>query len=180
MTSMRPDNPLTALRVAFRTYRVALAPRAGQKVLSLQSISCRGEPATPALGGSEDRGLRTEVRGRARTKRGGGASTEECLPEWHHPNRPVAAGIQAATHRPGAAAALTSDPIPWRARAQRKVALVNRAGSGRQRTPSPSPAWRAGTDELGAFTQTGLRQRFSSVFCLLSSVLCLLVCPNAP
>jgi Putative transposase len=30
-------------------YRIALGPRAGQKVLSLQTISGRGEPATPAL-----------------------------------------------------------------------------------------------------------------------------------
>jgi len=37
------------LQAASCTYRIAFGPRAGHKVLSLQTISRRGEPATPAL-----------------------------------------------------------------------------------------------------------------------------------
>jgi len=43
------DNPLTSLQAASCTYRIALGPRAGQKVLSLQSVSRRSEQSTPAL-----------------------------------------------------------------------------------------------------------------------------------
>ena len=49
MADIGPDNPLTPLQAASCTYRIAFGPRAGQKVLSLQTISRRGEPATPAL-----------------------------------------------------------------------------------------------------------------------------------
>jgi hypothetical protein len=49
MADIGPDNPLTALQAASCSYRIAFGPRAGQKVLSLQSISRRGEGATPAL-----------------------------------------------------------------------------------------------------------------------------------
>jgi hypothetical protein len=40
---------LTPLQAASYTYRIAMGPRAGQKVLSLQTVSSRGESATPAL-----------------------------------------------------------------------------------------------------------------------------------
>jgi Putative transposase len=49
MADIGPDNPLTALQAASCSYRIAFGPRAGQKVLSLQSTSPRGEGATPAL-----------------------------------------------------------------------------------------------------------------------------------
>jgi hypothetical protein len=42
------DRALTPLQAASCTYRIALGPRAGQKVLSLQSISRRGEPGLHA------------------------------------------------------------------------------------------------------------------------------------
>ena len=42
------DNLLRPLQAASCTYRIALGPRAGQKVLSLQTISRRGGPSTPA------------------------------------------------------------------------------------------------------------------------------------
>ena len=42
------DNPLRPLQAASCTYRIALGPRAGQKVLSLPTIFRRGEPCTPA------------------------------------------------------------------------------------------------------------------------------------
>jgi len=37
-----PDHPLTPLQAASCTYRIALGPRAGQKVLSLRSLPDRG------------------------------------------------------------------------------------------------------------------------------------------
>jgi Putative transposase/Transposase zinc-binding domain len=43
------DNALTALQAASCTYRIALGPRAGQKVLSLQSLPSTGERSTPGL-----------------------------------------------------------------------------------------------------------------------------------
>jgi ribosomal protein S27E len=49
LADIGPDNPLTPLQAASCTYRIAFGPRAGQKVLSLQSIVRRGEDATPAL-----------------------------------------------------------------------------------------------------------------------------------
>jgi hypothetical protein len=133
MADIGSDNPLTPLQAASCTYRIALGPRAGQKVLSLQSISRRGEPValstvtTPTLCANlhgfslhaavRIRGQRTEDRSSEsrENEAGGSASTEECLPRRHHAYRHVAAGIHAAPGRSGAASALTSDPLPWRA-----------------------------------------------------------------
>ena len=36
-----PDNPLTPLQAASCSYRIALGPRAGHKVLSLRTVPCR-------------------------------------------------------------------------------------------------------------------------------------------
>ena len=44
-----PDNPLTPLQAASCTYRIALGPRAGQKVLSLRTVAGRAEKRTQAL-----------------------------------------------------------------------------------------------------------------------------------
>ena len=44
-----PDNALTALQAASCTYRIALGPRAGQKVLSLRTLSSRDRKPTHAL-----------------------------------------------------------------------------------------------------------------------------------
>ncbi len=43
------DNPLTPLQAASCTYRIALGPRAGRKVLSLRTVPRRGEKATAGL-----------------------------------------------------------------------------------------------------------------------------------
>ncbi len=43
------DNPLMPLQAASCTYRIALGPRAGQKVLSLRTVPGRDEKTTPAL-----------------------------------------------------------------------------------------------------------------------------------
>ena len=43
------DHALTPLQAASCTYRIALGPRAGQKVLSLQSVPSRSAPSSKAL-----------------------------------------------------------------------------------------------------------------------------------
>ena len=43
------DNPLASLQAASCTYRIALGPRAGQKVLSLRTVAGRDEKTTAAL-----------------------------------------------------------------------------------------------------------------------------------
>ena len=44
-----PDNVLTPLQAASRTYRIAMGPRAGRKVLSLQCAPRRTAPITQQL-----------------------------------------------------------------------------------------------------------------------------------
>ena len=43
------DNQLASLQAASCTYRIALGPRAGQKVLSLRTVAGRDEKTTRAL-----------------------------------------------------------------------------------------------------------------------------------
>jgi hypothetical protein len=43
------DNPLATLQAASCTYRIAIGPRAGQKVLSLRIVPGRDEKTTAAL-----------------------------------------------------------------------------------------------------------------------------------
>ena len=56
---------------------------------------------------------------------------------------------------------LTSNPLPWRARAERKAASRNRPQSARasNRARMRSRAGRAGAPDLGQAAQTGLRHR---------------------
>ncbi len=49
LAGIEADQALTPLQAASCTYRIALGPRAGQKVLSLQTVSGRREPAAPPL-----------------------------------------------------------------------------------------------------------------------------------
>jgi len=49
LADIDPDNPLTPLQAASCTYRIALGPRAGQKVLSLRTLPGRDEQATAGL-----------------------------------------------------------------------------------------------------------------------------------
>ncbi len=137
------DNPLMPLQAASCTYRIALGPRAGQKVLSLRTVPGRDEKTTPALcaqahGFSLHAGVRCGAHQRkalerlcryitrpacrqrtaqAQWRRRCRAATEERLSRRHHAHRHVAAGIHAAPGRAGAAAAPASDPLPrprWR------------------------------------------------------------------
>jgi hypothetical protein len=49
LADMDTDNPLASLQGASCTYRIALGPRAGQKVLSLRTVPGRDEKTTAAL-----------------------------------------------------------------------------------------------------------------------------------
>ena len=49
LADMDADNPLASLQAAACTYRIALGPRAGQKVLSLRTVTGRDETATVSL-----------------------------------------------------------------------------------------------------------------------------------
>lgn len=49
LTDIGPDHPLTALQAASCTYRIALGLRAGQKVLSLRTVSGRDKKNTAVL-----------------------------------------------------------------------------------------------------------------------------------
>jgi Putative transposase len=49
LAPIEADPALTSLQVASCTYRIAMGLRGGQKVLSLQSLSSRSKPCTPAL-----------------------------------------------------------------------------------------------------------------------------------
>jgi hypothetical protein len=47
VADLGPETALGPLQQAACTYRIALGPRAGQKVLSLQTVSTREPPPTP-------------------------------------------------------------------------------------------------------------------------------------
>ena len=49
MADIDPHNPLTPLQAASCSYRIALGPRSGQKVLSLRTVAGRDDKATAAL-----------------------------------------------------------------------------------------------------------------------------------
>jgi hypothetical protein len=49
MADIDPDDPLRSLQTASCTYRIALGPRAGQKVLSLRTVAGRDKTNTRAL-----------------------------------------------------------------------------------------------------------------------------------
>jgi hypothetical protein len=49
IADMDADNPLASLQAASCIYRIALGPRAGQKVLSLHTVPGRDEKTTAAL-----------------------------------------------------------------------------------------------------------------------------------
>ena len=48
LADLDADNPLRSLQAAACTYRIALGPRAGQKVLSLRTVPSRDEKTTAA------------------------------------------------------------------------------------------------------------------------------------
>ena len=49
LAGLEADQALTPLQAASRTYRIALGPRAGQKVLSLQTIPAEANTPSPTL-----------------------------------------------------------------------------------------------------------------------------------
>ena len=70
-----------------------------------------------------------------------GPEAQDALARRHHAPGDVAAGVHAATRRPGAEAALASDPLPRRAGTERKDARAGGAASaGRQKSEAVPPA----------------------------------------
>ena len=129
------------------TYRIALGPRAGQKVLSLQSLPSRTRPSIPEMRvNAHGFSLHAAVRWRAdqrkeleqlcryitrpaianerlKRNRAGQVVLQLKSPtRRHHPYRHGAAGVHGAPGGPGAAPASPSDPFPRCAGAQREVA----------------------------------------------------------
>ena len=101
------ESALLPLQAASCTYRIALGPRAGQKVLSLQSVPSPDKSSTPDLCAKlHGFSLHAAVRWGGWKRRRGG--DEERVQRRHHPYRHVAAGIHAAPGCPGAPPALTS------------------------------------------------------------------------
>ena len=145
-------NALRPLRAASCTYRIAIGPRAEHKVLSLQTLSPRGQRATPALcanahgfglhagqrcGAHQRKELEREMplyhptchcqrMAQAQSRRAARAATEQCLARRHHPHRDVAAAIHAAPGRAGTAPALAPDRLPSGARSQCQIARRGR------------------------------------------------------
>ena len=143
------DSALTPLQAASCTYRIALGPRAGQMVLSLQSMPSTDKPSTPGLCANlHGFGLHAAVRW--------GADQRQQLENLcRYIARPAIANERLKRNRAGQVvlqlkssykdgtiyhivmsplefmqrlaalvppSALTSDPLPWRARAERKAA----------------------------------------------------------
>ncbi|MSQ73074.1 MAG: IS91 family transposase [Betaproteobacteria bacterium] len=74
LADIDPDNPLTPLQAASCSYRIALGPRVGQKVLSLRPVPGRDEKTTAglcadALGFSLHAGVRCETHQRKELER---------------------------------------------------------------------------------------------------------------
>src|SRR3954471_4171954 len=115
------DRALTPLQAAACTYRIALGPRAGQKVLSLQTVPSRAADSTqPGCVNAHGFSLHAAVRcgahqrkelerlcryitvrrlptsGSAQSSRSSDAAAQESLARRHHPYRDVAAGAHAA------------------------------------------------------------------------------------
>lgn len=153
LADIDPDNPLTPLQAASCTYRIALGPRAGQKVLSLRTVPGRDEKATAGLcadahGFSLHAGVRCGEHQRKRLERlcryitrpaianerlsrnGKGQVLLQLKSPWRdgttHIVR-VAAGIHATPGCPGAASAPASDPFSRDAGTQCRAACGDRA-----------------------------------------------------
>jgi hypothetical protein len=173
------DNALTPLQAASCTYRIALGPRAGQKVLSMRSLAGTDQPsisglcanlhgfslhAAVCLGADQRKELERLCRYITRP-----AIANERLRRnhagqvvLHHPRRDVAAGVHATPRRPGAAPQAASDPLSRRARPQRQAAAAivpSPAGRKRARSRARARASFARAHELGALAQTGFRHR---------------------
>ena len=139
-----PESALAPMQAAACTYRIAFGPRAGQKVLSLQTLPT--EPPLTPVGCVNAQGfsLHAEVCCAAHERKQAGtpvplhhpprhcqrttdtqscrrcrAATQEPLPRRDHPHRDVTAGVHAAPGRACPASKVASHPLPWRARAQR-------------------------------------------------------------
>ena len=123
------DRALTPLQAAACTYRIALGPRTGQKVLSLHTVPSRAADSTQSgcvnahgfslhaavrCGADEAQGARTpgplyhppghcQRTAQAQSNGPNHAAAQEPLARRHHPVRDVAAGVHAALSRTGSA-----------------------------------------------------------------------------
>jgi hypothetical protein len=137
LTDPDPETALGPLQAAACTYRIALGPRAGQKVLSLQTVPTQEAQHAQqrcvnaqgfegarqgALCRSSAQETRTPVplyhpprRGQrapdTQPCRAGGAHAEDTLSRWHDPHRHVATGVYGATRHAGSPSAVASDPL---------------------------------------------------------------------
>jgi hypothetical protein len=143
-----PEAALAPLQQVACTYRIALGPRAGQKVLTLQTLPNQAAVSTLQRCVNEQGfSLHAEVRlainqrhklehlcryitrpalanERLILNRAGEVVLQLKSP-YHDgttPIRDVTPGVHAATRRAGSPAAVASDPLPWRARAPRQAA----------------------------------------------------------
>jgi Putative transposase len=176
---------LTPLQTASCTYRIALGPRAGQKVLGLQAIPPRLEQSAPPLYANLNGfSLHAAVRCRAgerqklehlcryitRPALANGRLT--CNPAGQVVLRLKTAYRNGTTHivlsplefmQRLAAPAPASDPLSWRARSARQVACRDRADSCADDCRAPKRwraracAWRSGAHALGALAQARVR-----------------------
>jgi hypothetical protein len=163
---------LGPLQAAACTYRIALGPRAGQKVLSLQTVPSQEASPTPqrcvnAQGFSlhaevccaapEPQETRTPVplyhpprhcQRAADTQpcRASGAHAEDTLSRGHDPYRDVAPRVHTTLGRARPPSTAPPHSLPRRARAQRQVAFRDHSILGAPSRPRPCAwlSWRPG------------------------------------
>jgi hypothetical protein len=156
LADIDPDNPLTPLQAASCTYRIALGPRAGPKVLSLRTVASRDEKATAGLCTdahefSLHAGVRCGEHQRKRLERlcryitrpaianerlkrdGEGRVVLQLKSPWRDGSTHIVISPQEFMQRLAALVPrprLTSDPFSWGAGAQCRAACGDRAGPG--------------------------------------------------
>jgi ribosomal protein S27E len=157
------DEPMEALPAHSITYRIALGPRAGRKVFTLQTLPASDEPpgaAAGKIGGfslhagvaarADERGQRAAVPHHqppggvtdapvAHTERLGARPTEDALLGRHHARALRAAGFPRPAGRAGAQTTSEPHPLPRRVRAEQRAPGAGdpgRAGQGRKRSGS--------------------------------------------
>src|SRR5690606_37411065 len=102
LAEMETDTALAPLQSAACTYRIALSPRTGQKVLTLRT--------TPGTQPGWASGVDAE-------------NTLSELSEWYDPYRSVATGIHAPSGCFSTPAKAQPHSFPWRARAKCEASL---------------------------------------------------------
>ncbi len=164
------DEPMEALLAHSITYRIAVGPRAGRKVFTLQSLPAGDEGSGAAAGKVGGFSLHAGVAARAdereqaraavplhqppggvggapvaHPRRPGALPAQDALPRRHHARGLRAAGFPRAAGRAGAQTASQSHPLPRRVRPEQRppgAGDQGRAGP-RRKTPggqTPRPS----------------------------------------